>query len=102
VKIRCPQCWSEVNVQRDTVVEHKTQRSYYQAQARCEGSAMPALPIAISQTTQAVAEFRSRIGKYRAEIASYEKHIAALDAEIANGEATLAKLRKRATTGGAA
>lgn len=101
MKVRCPECYREVNAPRDALSEHKRKGRFSWESARCTGSGLPALPLAIAQLEERIANSRDWIERRRGEIARLEASIAEAVAKDVEREATLAKLRKRAAKGGA-
>ena len=101
MKVRCPECHHEVNAPRNVLSEHKRKGRFSWESARCAGSGLPALPLAIAQLEERIAENRGWIERRRGEIARLEASIAEAVAKDVEREATLAKLRKRAAKGGA-
>ena len=101
MKVRCPECYREVNAPRDVLSEHKRKGRFSWESARCTGSGLPALPLAIAQAEREVTNIRTRIAATQALIAEYELSVADLSLDLTKTEAALAKLRKRAAKGGA-
>lgn len=101
MKVFCPHCRSHVDAPRNVVAEHKVWRIGSREPTRCDGSGLPALSLAIAQAEREVTSIRTRIAATQALIAEYELSVADLSLDLTKTEAALAKLRKRATKGGA-